>query len=564
MKLFKNAKKNVFIGIVILAILILGSVLLMIPLRMSSLSNTSKIAKLQCQEAGEKLSFHINASADIIRNYSYIIAHLVETDLIPKENKRQFLLSDMEIKYKNEKALKNLWCTFEPDALDGMDNNFINQLESNENGVFNPWFDDGELVTNAVDDYKALYYIIPKTTGKEAVINPYWEDISGKDVLMISFSVPIMLNDKFLGVVGTDFYIDDLKQLVAAPKIIGNGKLITDKGIIVIHDNPKFIGKIVNYSVDDIINKISSENIMDGFFKSGDKDVYKVFIPVYFGEICKPWLYVVEVPAKQVHAEARLIVGLLSIILILLVLATFFYIKTIEKNKELRIFHEVKNKLFSVIAHDLRSPITSLMSMLDLANKDLMDKEMKVSLLQIITQRVKDVYKLLDNLLQWAKTQMHGVAIAPVYFDVQTEIQTVIDNLQIIADEKKITLNCQIKNHKIFADKDMFSVIVRNLISNAIKFSNQNGVVTIDSEEQKDKLVISVKDTGIGMSQEVQKNLFKISKSKSGLGTNNETGTGLGLLLCLDFIKVNGGDLWFDSKLGEGSKFSFSLPARGI
>ena len=114
-------KHPVMAGIAGLAVLAVGCVLLIVPLRLTSLSNTLKIAKLECAEAGAMLSMKINSSADIIRNYSYLIAHLAETDLIPKENKRAFMLSEMKIRYQNEKALNNLWCTFEPNALDGMD-----------------------------------------------------------------------------------------------------------------------------------------------------------------------------------------------------------------------------------------------------------------------------------------------------------------------------------------------------------------------------------------------------------------------------------------------------------
>ena len=126
MKKYRDLSVKVTLGIIGLTVVVLGIVLLMIPLRLTSFSNSSKFAKLQCQEAGAILSLKINTSADIVRNYSYLISHLAETDLIPKENKREFMLSEMEIRYRNEKALNNLWCTFEPNALDGMDEHYIN------------------------------------------------------------------------------------------------------------------------------------------------------------------------------------------------------------------------------------------------------------------------------------------------------------------------------------------------------------------------------------------------------------------------------------------------------
>jgi len=151
-KLSTKAKCIIMIGCVI----ILGSLLLIKPLQVTTFSSTSKIARLQCQDAGDILSLKINSSADIIRNYSYLIANLAETDLIPRENKREFMLKEMILRYENEKALNNLWCTFEPNALDGMDAHFINRPGSDERGVFNPWIVGGRLIPTKLDDYTGI------------------------------------------------------------------------------------------------------------------------------------------------------------------------------------------------------------------------------------------------------------------------------------------------------------------------------------------------------------------------------------------------------------------------
>ena len=134
--------------------------------------------------------------------------------------------------------------------------------------------------------------------------------------------------------------------------------------------------------------------------------------------------------------------------------------------------------------------------------------------------------------------------------------------MQNVADAKKIVLITNVKKQEVYADRDMFSVVIRNLVSNAIKFTREDGEITIDSEISGNKLHISVIDTGTGMSPEVLDTLFTLTKTMSVLGTNNETGTGLGLLLCADFVKANGGKIWVSSKQGEGSKFSFSVPLK--
>jgi len=268
---------------------------------------------------------------------------------------------------------------------------------------------------------------------------------------------------------------------------------------------------------------------------------------------------------KEHRKQRRLIwilAGSLVIIFALLAMAISFYRKTIEKNIELQKLHTVKDKLFSVVAHDLRSPIGALMSMLKLANRNMLDVETQSQLLKDISNRVDDTYGLLDNLLRWAKSQMQGIIPAPAYFDSRDESLLVTNTLQIISDAKKITIDNRIGNHQVYADRDMYAVLVRNLTANAIKYTFAKGEITLDSEVSGNMLVISVKDTGTGMPQEVQDKLFSLSETKSKRGTNNESGTGLGLVLCADFVQANGGKIWFKSKQGEGSTFYFSIPVK--
>ena len=193
----------------------------------------------------------------------------------------------------------------------------------------------------------------------------------------------------------------------------------------------------------------------------------------------------------------------LVLIFMLFVVVVFYHKKATEKNEELKQLHTVKDKLFSVVAHDLRSPMGALVSVLKLANKNRLDPETQAQLLKDITSRVEDTYGLLDNLLRWSKSQMQGMTLTPVYFDVHEGSLSVTDTLQTIAAGKKITLDNRIEKHQIFADRDMFAVLVRNLTMNAIKYTSAKGVITLDSELKDNMLIVSVKDTGTGMPQEV-------------------------------------------------------------
>ena len=275
---------------------------------------------------------------------------------------------------------------------------------------------------------------------------------------------------------------------------------------------------------------------------------------------------------QQENLKHRKMTQILTIsvvmILALLALSVIFYRRITEKNREItnnnremKELHTAKDKLFSVVAHDLRSPVATLTSVLKLTHSQELDAETQVQLFKDVSQRVDNVHGLLDNLLRWSKSQMQGITPAPAYFNVQEESRMVTDILQDVAVAKGITLENRTGKQEVYADRDMFAVVVRNLITNAIKYTSAGGKVIIDSELQEHMLVVSVNDTGTGMPQEVQNKLFKLSETRSQYGTGNESGTGLGLVLCADFVKVNGGRIWFTSKLGEGSTFFFSVPA---
>jgi signal transduction histidine kinase len=249
----------------------------------------------------------------------------------------------------------------------------------------------------------------------------------------------------------------------------------------------------------------------------------------------------------------------LAIIILLFGIIILFYKKINRKNNELKKLHTVKDKLFSVISHDLRSPMNSLLSTLKVISSNMLDANTQNQTLNDISKSVDDTYGLIENLLHWSKNQMYGIVASPAYFNVQEEIVSVLNNLIETAAAKKITLNNYIGNQQVFTDKDMFSVVVRNLITNAIKYTPAGGNITLNAELSENKLIISIQDSGLGMSQDIQSKLFKLSDSSSQLGTNNEIGTGLGLVLCADFVKINGGEIGFYSKEGEGSTFYFSV-----
>ncbi len=238
----------------------------------------------------------------------------------------------------------------------------------------------------------------------------------------------------------------------------------------------------------------------------------------------------------------------------------------LSKTEELQRTIAGRDKLYSVIAHDLRSRLGSTKMVLNMLILNLPAEkigEEMYELLIMANQTTEDVFSLLDNLLKWTKSQIGKLNV--VYQDVNLVELTdsVIDIFNMVAKLKKITIK-ETKSDKIMvnADIDMLKTVVRNLLSNAIKFSKENSEVLVTIKEEDDMAVVSVQDYGCGISEEGQKKLLHTDTHFSTFGTNNEEGSGLGLLLCKDFVMKNGGKLWFTSKEKEGSTFSFSIPLK--
>lgn len=225
-----------------------------------------------------------------------------------------------------------------------------------------------------------------------------------------------------------------------------------------------------------------------------------------------------------------------------------------------------RDKLYSVIAHDLRSPMGSIKMVLNMLILNLPSEKIGAEMYELLTmanQTTEDVFSLLDNLLKWTKSQIGKLNVVYQDVDLVEVTDGVIEIFSMVASLKKIRIR-EMKPEKMMvnADIDMLKTVVRNLLSNAIKFSKENSEVLVKMEEVDGMAVVSVQDYGCGISEEGQKKLLHTDTHFSTFGTNNEEGSGLGLLLCKDFVVKNGGKLWFTSKEGEGSIFSFSIPVK--
>lgn len=236
-----------------------------------------------------------------------------------------------------------------------------------------------------------------------------------------------------------------------------------------------------------------------------------------------------------------------------------------QQNKELQELNFTKDKFVSILAHDLKNPFTYIMGFTDMLKRkyESLSKEKIKEMIDNICSATKNTYELLINLLEWSRFQSNKIKFKPQKYDFHLLIEEVLDTLLPIAYKKNIKLYNNIDTDLMLRlDKYMMQSIFRNLVSNGIKFTKEGGSVEIYNRFENDVVEIIVKDTGIGINEEVQKKLFKLDSSVSSLGTKNEQGTGLGLIICKEFINKHKGTIKVISEVGTGSKFICSLPTK--
>jgi PAS domain S-box-containing protein len=230
-----------------------------------------------------------------------------------------------------------------------------------------------------------------------------------------------------------------------------------------------------------------------------------------------------------------------------------------EQRVELEKSNRLKDRLFSIIAHDLRGPLLNLQEVLALVNSNLLSQEEKESLLSELSRSVDQSVGLMENLLTWASSQQKGEIISSELFEMNLLVTEVLDSINALLLKKAIEVKVNIGASAIVrGDREMIKIVLRNLVSNALKFSQIASEINIDVKAKR-MMEIRIKDQGVGMSSEELENLFSMDMRRR-LGTENEEGSGLGLVLCKDFIEKNGGVLKVESIEGKGSTFSFTLP----
>ncbi len=237
----------------------------------------------------------------------------------------------------------------------------------------------------------------------------------------------------------------------------------------------------------------------------------------------------------------------------------------LAKNEELQKVNAEKDKYFAILAHDLRSPFNTLLGFTQIMVEDLSElkHEEIVKMAKAMRTSATGLYSLLENLLVWSGSQSGTTRFVPVQFSLQDVLQENLKLLQETAHAKSIDISVNIpQDIMVFADVNMIGSTIRNLVSNAVKFTHKSGKISITAKTIPGNLIeISIKDSGMGMSEEMRSKLFRLNENIGRIGTEGEPTSGLGLILCKDFIEKNGGKIWVESKENEGSIFYFTLPS---
>jgi two-component system, sensor histidine kinase and response regulator len=232
-------------------------------------------------------------------------------------------------------------------------------------------------------------------------------------------------------------------------------------------------------------------------------------------------------------------------------------------NNELIEINKSKDRFISILAHDLKGPFSSVLGLLELLSKNIHNysTDKIKERMNLIVKSTRDTYKLFEDILLWVKTESGNIEFNPKKHRFAEICSPVIEVLKQLANNKEININfLSPEDIYIFGDSNMIQTVLRNLISNAIKFTKKNGEINIMAEQGKTEVTINVSDNGIGIPPELLNKLLNVSHRTTTDGTANEKGTGLGLLLCKELIEKHGGKLWVESELGKGSDFKFTIP----
>ncbi len=372
-----------------------------------------------------------------------------------------------------------------------------------------------------------------------------------KDQLERMFGADYDIETSDSGEDALEFIEELLEDKIDVPLIIADYIMVGMKGDELLQKSHSLLPETLNIlltgqaNIEGITNAINFANLYRYIAKPWDQDDLEMTVK----EALKSFYSAREIKKKNIEL-AELNAGLEE--------------KVSERTKQLSELNATKDKFFSIIAHDLKNPFNALMgfSTLLIDDYDSFDDEEKKDLIKTMNDASENAYKLLQNLLEWSRSQTGSIKWEPDNIQIDKIVNETIGLLQNQAVNKNITIKGIIPaNTYAFADENMITTVIRNLMSNALKYTSKGGEVKLYASSNNSHVEITVEDNGVGIRQEDIEKLFRIDVNFSTNGTDNEVGTGLGLILCKEFVTKNGGNIWVESEEGKGSKFRFTLPA---
>lgn len=323
------------------------------------------------------------------------------------------------------------------------------------------------------------------------------------------------------------------KQII---KGLSGKKVIGQSAVHIFYSYPALLETILQESDSLIETKIEFKN-------PGDPRYYNVHVSYVYGSSRNPIgkMLLLRDITKTVQAEEVLL----------------------KNSRQMSDLNAFKDKMFTVVAHDIRDPIAILISLMEVLKDKLQTRDKSLEeILNEMEQQIQNTFNLTESLLDWFRSQREGKMYNPVVWNLSKVVQINEQLLKVHRTRKRIQISFDIPHGMfVYADKEMLDFIIRNLLSNAIKFTDFGGSIQIKAIQLDDKVVISVRDTGEGISPEQANNLFQEDYPNSSTGTAGERGIGLGLTLCREFVRMNKGDIWFDSLPEQGTNFYFTMPS---
>lgn len=293
-----------------------------------------------------------------------------------------------------------------------------------------------------------------------------------------------------------------------------------------------------------------------------------LIVVIYLIQLFRPDL-ITSLTSEKARWTDSIVTAIYSACFIFLIIKFLLRNYELEKKRaednemKLRKLNDDKDLFISILAHDLRNPFNTLLGLSEMLLEDVYTQDTATTgkHIEIINSISRTTYNLLEDLLLWSKSQSGKLDFKPAEIDFVKTCKKVIETMRVVALSKKITVNyAATPPIQVLADEDMLKVVLRNLVSNGIKFTSSGGEINIVTEQIASFLTVTVSDNGVGIKPESLINLFDISKKVTTAGTSNEKGTGLGLMLCKEFVEKNGGKIWVESVTGKGSDFKFTIP----